>query len=71
MFHPKNKEKIQIKIRNIGSHGEGVGDYEGYTLFVEDALPGEIVEVELFECKKRYARGRLVNVSVCWIPFNA
>ncbi len=62
MFNPKNKERIQIRIRNIGSHGEGVGDYQGYTVFVEDALPGETVEVELFECKKRYGKGRLVKI---------
>ena len=62
MFKPKNKNRLTIKIRNMGAHGEGIGDYEGYTIFVEDALPGETVEVELYECKKRYARAHLINI---------
>ncbi len=62
MFKQKNKSRLTIKIRNVGSQGEGIGDYEGYTIFVEDALPGETVEVELFECKKRYARARLIQI---------
>ncbi len=59
MTNPKIGNKIQTIIRSVGSHGEGVGDCQGYTVFVEDALPGEVVEAVIFESKKRYARALL------------
>lgn len=52
----------RITIDNLGSHGEGVGRSQGYTLFVEGALPGELVEVEVYQRHKRYGRAHLLNI---------
>ena len=37
-------------------------DVDGRVVFIEGALPGEIVEVEIETSKKDFARGRLVEV---------
>ncbi len=52
----------QIKIQGLGSSGEGVGKLDGLAVFVEGALPGEDVSIELETVKKNYAVGRLVEI---------
>ena len=39
------KEKVEIK--KLGINGEGIGYIDRKICFVEGALPGEIVEVEM------------------------
>lgn len=56
------EEMIQLNIHGIGSHGEGVGSIDGYTLFVDGALPGETIDVKLTEKHKRYGRGELLKI---------
>ena len=41
-----------IKIHGLGSSGEGVGKLDGLAVFVEGALPGEEVLVEIDTRKK-------------------
>ena len=50
-------------IKGFANGGEAVGTLEsGKTVFVRGAVPGETVEVEIFQDKNRYSRGRLVCV---------
>lgn len=55
-------QTITLTIHGIGSEGEGVGYHNGYTVFVDGALPGEIIEAHLFEKHKRYGKARLVQI---------
>jgi len=59
-----------VEIVSLGHSGEGVGKYEGFTIFVPHALPGETVEVKITEVKKNYAKGNLQNVKVT-APFRS
>lgn len=43
---------IELKIRDLGFNGEGVGEYEGYTVFVPFALPNEIVKAKVLHVKR-------------------
>lgn len=54
---------ISLKIHGIGSGGEGVGYFNGYTVFVDGALPGETVEVKLTLCQKRHGWGDLLSIA--------
>lgn len=58
----KINDIIELKITGLGSSGEGVGKAEGFTVFVHGALPGEIVSVKLFQVKKSYASGKILNI---------
>ncbi len=51
-----------VLVHGVGSHGEGVAKYEGFTVFVPNALPGEVVRVYVEEVKKTYAKARLEEV---------
>lgn len=58
----KINDIIELKITGLGSSGECVGKAEGFTVFVHGALPGEIVSVKLFQVKKSYASGKILNI---------
>lgn len=57
----KNHKYI-LDIVGLGHSGEGIGKYEGFTVFVPYGLPGERVEVIIIEVKKNYAKGKLKAV---------
>ena len=54
-------QKISLTIQRLGIHGEGIGYLDGYTLFVDGALPGEEIEAELIEEKKSYGRAEVLT----------
>ncbi|MDE3056191.1 MAG: 23S rRNA (uracil(1939)-C(5))-methyltransferase RlmD [Verrucomicrobiota bacterium] len=56
-------DEVSLKITSLGKSGEGVGKLDGYTLFVEGALPGESVTARLVEQKARYGVGKLERVN--------
>lgn len=53
-----------IHIDRLGTSGEGVGKYEGFTVFVPYALPGEDVEATVILVKKTYATAALQVIKV-------
>ena len=61
MEYVKN-QVLTVSIDDIGSNGEGIGKHEGYTLFVKDAVCGDIVKARLTKIKKNYAFARLEEV---------
>lgn len=61
MNQVKLNEIILITIKRLGINGEGIGFYKKQTIFVNDALPGEIVEVKIIEAKDKYAIGEITK----------
>ncbi|MFI2857760.1 23S rRNA (uracil(1939)-C(5))-methyltransferase RlmD [Paenibacillus sp. JSM ZJ436] len=57
----KNDETV-IDIIGMNHDGEGVGRAEGYTLFVQGALPGEKVRVKVLKTKKQYGYAKLLEL---------
>jgi len=53
---------VELEIKDLTSSGEGVGKYNGLTIFVDGALINEKVQVALYEEKKNYAKGRLLKI---------
>lgn len=50
---------VEVKVVDFGSRGEGVCKYEGFTIFVEDVVPGDVLEAEIYLKKKNYAKGKM------------
>ncbi len=42
--------------------GEGIGKVDGYTLFVKDAVIGDVVEAKVMKAKKNYGYARLMHI---------
>jgi len=55
-------ETCTIEITGLGHSGEGVGRFQGFTVFVPYALPGERVDALISVVKKNYAQGRLKQI---------
>lgn len=53
---------VEVDVNGLAHEGEGVGRYEGFTLFVPGALPGERVRARVVETKPRYGRAELIEV---------
>jgi len=53
------KDIITITIETIAFGGEGIGRAETLVVFVPFTAPGDVVEAEIREAKKRYLRGRM------------
>lgn len=57
----KNQE-YEMNIDNLGSNGEGVGRIDGFTIFVDGALPGERIKVKILKVAKNYAYGKIIHL---------
>lgn len=53
---------LEIRIDDIGSEGEGIGKYEGYTLFVKDTVMGDVAKVKVMKTGKSYGYARLMEL---------
>ena len=58
----KKNDIIVVEITDIGNDGEGIGKVDGYTLFIKDALPGDMVRAKIMKAKKNYAYGHLEEI---------
>ena len=59
----KNKGDIfEVEITDIGNDGEGIGKIDGYTLFIKDAVIGDVVKAKIMKAKKNYAYAHLEEV---------
>ncbi len=61
MAFQKN-DKVIVTIHDMGNEGEGIGRADGFTLFIKDAVVGDVVEAKLVKVKKNYAYARLERV---------
>jgi 23S rRNA (uracil1939-C5)-methyltransferase len=59
---PKISDPMQVKIDSIAFGGDGIARLDGKVYFVADALPGQTVEIEVYEDKDRFAKARLLQV---------
>ncbi|MEE9911793.1 MAG: class I SAM-dependent RNA methyltransferase [Deltaproteobacteria bacterium] len=56
------KDRLQVEIESVAFGGHGVGRADGLVVFVPFTVTGDVVEVEVAERKKKFARGRLLKV---------
>ena len=55
-------EEINLPIDNLGINGEGVGRLQGFTLFVDGALPGEQVSAVVDETRSNFGRAHTQQI---------
>ena len=61
MNYRKN-DVLTVEIEDIGHDGAGIGKVDGYTLFVKDAVIGDVVEVKVMKAKKNYGYAKLLKI---------
>lgn len=55
-------ENYQVLIEDMGNDGEGIGHVQGMTVFIKDAVVGDLAEVKIVKVKKNIAYGRLMKL---------
>lgn len=58
----KKNDQVEVEIEDIGSEGEGIGRYEGYTLFVKDTVMGDRALVQVTKTGKTFGYARMVKL---------
>ena len=58
----KKNDLTTVTIEDMGVGGEGIGKVDGYTLFVKDAVIGDVAEVKVMKAKKHYGYARLMKI---------
>lgn len=55
---PTLGQRLTLTIQDLAFGGEGVGRWEGWVVFVPDTVPGDVVEVEVVEVRRRFLRAK-------------
>ena len=50
-----------VKIDNLDHYGRGIGKYYGKTVFIDNTLPEEIVNIKVNNNKKNYCEAEVIN----------
>jgi 23S rRNA (uracil1939-C5)-methyltransferase len=57
---PNNQIFENVTIIDIAEEGKGVGKAEDFVLFVEKAVPGDVVDVQVYRSKKSFAEAKIL-----------
>jgi len=62
---PQEKKFISdVEIIDIAEEGKGVAKHDNLVLFIERAVPGDVVDVELIRKKKNFSEGKIAEIKV-------
>lgn len=61
MEYRKN-DMVTLEIEDCGVDGEGIGKADGFTVFVKDAVIGDVITAKIIKAKKNYGYGRLMEI---------
>ena len=53
-------KKLQVEIINLDHFGRGIAKKDK-PIFIDNALVGEVVEIEITKDKKKYSEGKVIN----------
>src|SRR4051812_11295080 len=53
---------ITTTITSLSHEGRGITQIDGKTVFIENALPGEKIEIEITKKHSRYNEARVINI---------
>ncbi len=58
----KKNDIVTVTITDMDEKGQGIGKADGFTLFVKDAVVGDVVETKVMKAKTNYAFAKLMKV---------
>ncbi|AQP54748.1 23S rRNA (uracil(1939)-C(5))-methyltransferase RlmD [Vagococcus penaei] len=63
MLPVKKNEQIEVEIVDLTHDGLGVAKVDGYPIFIENALPGETILVQIVKVGKKFSFGKVVSIE--------
>ncbi|WP_345954516.1 23S rRNA (uracil(1939)-C(5))-methyltransferase RlmD [Mucilaginibacter sp. PAMB04168] len=61
--HRPNLSFENVSVIDIAEEGKGVGKTEDFVLFIEKAVPGDVVDVEVYRKKKNFGEAKITNLK--------
>ena len=58
----KKNEIYNIEITAQGSEGEGIGKIDGFTIFVKDAVLGDVIDAKILKVNKSFAYAKIERI---------
>ena len=55
-------ETLQVRVEKLVYGGNGLSHADGHTIFIPFTLPGEVITIEPVERRKKWIRGRAIDV---------
>ncbi|WOT06131.1 23S rRNA (uracil(1939)-C(5))-methyltransferase RlmD [Shewanella youngdeokensis] len=55
--------KLSLTVNRLDHLGAGIAEHQGKVVFINGALPGETVQVQLTEQKKKFSKAKLLKVE--------
>jgi 23S rRNA (uracil1939-C5)-methyltransferase len=59
----KRGDEIRLKVDDAAFEGRSVGRVEGFVVFIDGAVPGDVVTARVLRTKKNYAEAKVVAVE--------
>ena len=59
---PRKNDVLELAIHDLHANGFGVGKCDGFAFFVEGALPGDRLRIQVLKVKSRYAYGKTLEI---------
>jgi 23S rRNA (uracil1939-C5)-methyltransferase len=59
---PRPGDALELRVEDLVHGGAGIARRDGYVVFVENGLPGDLVRVEVLKAKRDYAKARVVDL---------
>jgi 23S rRNA (uracil1939-C5)-methyltransferase len=60
---PIRGEEILLEIQSAAFEGKAIARHEGLVVFIENAVPGDLVLAKLYKIKKSYAEAKIVRIE--------
>ena len=58
----QEKEELTVNIEDLTYEGKGVAKVDGYPLFIDNALPGEEIEIRVSKVNKNYGFANVIKI---------
>ena len=58
----KLKDKYRVEIIDEDNIGNGISKVDNFVIFINNALKGEILDIEITKINKHYAVGKILNI---------
>lgn len=58
----KKNDEIILKLDHLSGDGRSIGRSEGIVVFIDRAVPGDLVKAKIWKLKKNYAEGRALEI---------
>ena len=58
----RNKIIHSVNVENMAAEGKAIARHEGKVIFIEGAIPGDVLDVAVYKSKKDYAMAKPLNI---------